>query len=545
MGATNCPETPRQRMIGMMYLVLTAMLALNVSKEILNAFVTVNDTMEKTNENFAMKMNSTYESFAKAAEQEAEKAGPAYKKAVQVRQISKELVDYVNNIKDELYAKVDGMPLEEVKKQGKSLEHLEAKDNYDKPYEYFIGQKEDQKAYEMSRKFADYKEQLIAIVGDKDFNKEHAILQSGLRTDQSGKDKDGKPLSWEKFNFDGTVAAACFTLLNKNIGEIRNIEYETVNFLFGSIDAASYKFDNVSAKVIPNSRIVFSGDKYEADIIVAAYDSRQNPTVYWGSGKDTATEAMVSTLTAVEGENGIVHLAIPTSAVGDQKFAGLIKLRDPSSGADVFYSFKSSYSVTRPSAAVAAEKMNVFYAGIPNPVAIAAPVAPERLRINWGGASATSAGGGGKYEVNCPASLVGRDVTISVSAEISQGRTQNMGSTVFRVKAVPEPNVFVGGNLTTGKYPKDIILANPFVAARMGSDFNYQLNWQVLSYVVTVVRNGVEGAPITVNGAQFNDQVRSQIQGASSNTLVEFANIKIRSIAGDRTIQRPIVIRIR
>ena len=540
MGATNCPETPRQRMISMMYLVLTAMLALNVSKDILNAFVIVNETVEQTNRNFGNKMGTTYSDFAKAADATPEKAGPYYAKAEKIRKISNELIDYVKDVKDELFSIVDGIPVDEVKARNLTLSDLSAKDNISKPTHYFVT--EGKKAYEMVEKIKKFKTDMVTIVDDKAFTINDPILTSGLQVDEKYP-RGSITLDWAQFNFDNTVAAACYTLLNKTIGEIRNMEYETVNYLFNAIDAGSYKFDNVSAKVIPNSRIVFSGDSYEADIIVAAYDSRQNPTAYWGSGRDTVTEAMIGSLTAIEGKDGVASLRIPTSAVGDQKFAGLIKMKSPE-GQDEFYSFKSSYTVTKPIAAVAAEKMNVFYAGIPNPVSIAAPVAPEKLRISWGGANATSTGGG-KYNVDVPASFVGKEITVTVSAELEKGKAQNMGSAPFRVKAVPEPNVFVGGNISAGKQAKDAILANPFVSARMGVDFNYELKWNVLSYKVTFVKNGVEDAPVSVSGSQFNDQVRSKIQSASSGTIVEFSEIRIQSIAGTRSIQKPIVIRIR
>jgi len=541
MGATNCPETPRQKMIGMMYLVLTAMLALNVSKEILNAFVTVSDALERTNGNFQDKSSTTYDMFAKSAEQQPAKAGPLYEKALLVRKASNELVDYVQNVKVELFSAVDGMPVKEVKALGKTLNDLGAKDNYDKVSTYFINQR---KGYELVDKIVAYKKQLVDILQDTGFKDNHPILTSGLETDKTYT-KDKVTQDWVHFNFEGTVAAAAFTLLNKTIGEILNMEYETVDYLHKSIDSKSFKFSNVEAKVIPNSRIVFLGDKYQADIIVAAYDSKQNPTVYWASGRDTITDeqARSGSLTAIEGSEGVVKLQIPTSSVGDQKFAGVIKLRDPS-GEEKFYSFKSSYAVTKPTAVIAAEKMNVFYAGIPNPVNIAAPVAPERLRINWGGATATQTAPG-KYDLTVPSSLVGKDLTISVAAEIEKGQSTTMGSAVFRVKAVPEPNVFAGGNLSSGKYPKDQILANPFVAAKMGADFNYQLPWTVVSYTVTFVKNGVESAPIKVNGAPFGSQVESGIRSASSGTLVEFSDIVINSIAGRRPIQKAIVIRIK
>jgi gliding motility-associated protein GldM len=520
-------------MIGMMYLVLTAMLALNVSKDILDAFVVVNDAMVETNTNFESKVNQSYALFDKAEESEPAKAKPFNDKAKQIRKIANEMADYIANVKYEMHAMVDGITLEQA--QTMSLHELEGKDNYTKPSQYFMGQSENGKAFEMHQKIIEFKDQIRKIIENPDYE------IKGLNTEGPFFNANKEKESWEKHNFDHIVAAASYTLLNKMIGEIKNIEFEVVNHLFSAIDAGSMKFDNVTAQVVPNSKIVFSGGAYEADIFVAAYDSRQNPTVYWKMGRDSVSQSELASLEKIEGENGKVILKIPTSGVGDQKFAGMIAIQGPD-GME-YRHFKSSYSVTRPSAAIAADKMNVLYADIPNPVSIAAPVAPERLRISWGGASATSKGAG-TYDVSVPSSMAGRDITISVAADLD-GRSQTMGSAVFRVKRVPEPTIFLGANIQGGRQPKDLILANPLVTAQMSSDFNFQLRWNVLSYKVTFVRNGIEDTPVTVNGPRFPEQIISKIRSAPSGTLIEITDISIRSEAGSRNIQKTLSVRIR
>ncbi len=534
MGSKNCPETPRQKMIGMMYLVLTAMLALNVSKDILDAFVVVNDAMVETNTNFESKVNQTYALFDKAEESEPAKVAPFNKKAKEIRKIAGEMTDYITNIKYEMHAMVDKKTIDEVKTM--SLHQMEGKDNYDKPSQYFIGdESKNGKAYEMHRKINEFKDQIRKIIGEPDYK-----IQ-GLETEGTFLNANKEKESWEMHNFSHIVAAASYTLLNKMIGEVKNIEFEAVNDLYTGIDAGSMKFDNVTAQVVPNSKIVFSGGAYEADIFVAAYDSRQNPTVYWKMGRDSVSQSELSSLEKIEGEQGKVMLKIPTNAVGDQKFAGMIAIQGPE-GTE-YRNFKGSYTVTRPSAAIAAEKMNVLYAGIPNPVSIAAPVAPERLRISWGGATATSQGAG-RYDVSVPASLAGSNITINVAADID-GRNQTMGNAVFRVKRVPDPTTYLGANIQGGRQPKETILANPLVTAQMSTDFNYELRWSVVSYRITFVRNGVEDAPVTVNGPRFPEQVIGRIRSAASGTLIEITDIRIRSIAGEKNIQKPLSIRIR
>jgi gliding motility-associated protein GldM len=513
------------------------MLALNVSKDILSAFVVVNDAMEQTTENFEAKVLQTYAAFDKAEEAEPAKVKAYNDKAKQVRELSAKMIDYLSSIKYEMYSDVDGISIEDAKK--KTLEDMESKDNFDKPSDFFIGQTENGKAFQMHAEIKKFKEQLVTIVGDTGFT-----LQSikGLETEGEFKNADGENETWERHNFEHIVAAACFTLLNKMIGEVRNIEFEATNFLFKSIDAGSFKFDNVNARVIPNSRIVFSGDAFEADIIVAAFDSRQNPVAYWGGGRDTARESDQGNLTKLDGVNGVCHLKIPTGGVGDQRFAGFVKVVGPD-GQEKAYSFKESYTVTKPAAAVAADKMNVFYAGIPNPVTIAAPVAPEKLKINWGGASATSSGGG-KYEVTVPQSLVNKELTVVVAADLG-GKTQEMGKTSFRVKSVPDPEVSLGGQFRSGRVAKDQLLANPMVTALMSKDFNYELRWKVIGYRVTFVNNGIEDAPISSSAGLFPDAVQSKIRASKSGTVVEFSEIKITSIAGTKTLKNAITIRIR
>ena len=134
---------------------------------------------------------------------------------------------------------------------------------------------------------------------------------------------------------------------------------------------------------------------------------------------------------------------------------------------------------------------------------------------------------------------------MEVTADVGGGKTQKMGETKFRVKNVPEPSVFIGGNIIGGKQPKDAILANPMLTTKTSPDFDFELRWSVTSYKATVIKGGIENAPIVINGGRFNDQLISMIKSATSGTIVEFSDININSEAGKRTIQRPLCIRIR
>ena len=196
-----------------------------------------------------------------------------------------------------------------------------------------------------------------------------------------------------------------------------------------------------------------------------------------------------------------------------------------------------------PSFAVSTENNNILYAGMPNPVTVTASVAPEKVRIFWGGAMATVLGGG-RYEVSVPTSFVGKTIDVTLFAETEEDKNQKLGTVSFHVKSVSEPNVRIGLNITGGSQSKEVLLKNPFIAAIVSPDFNYGLRWEVLSYKVTFIINGDEKAPIMVNGARFSELVLNKIQNAPSGTIIEFSEIKIQSTAGIRNILNPIVVRI-
>jgi gliding motility-associated protein GldM len=241
------------------------------------------------------------------------------------------------------------------------------------------------------------------------------------------------------------------------------------------------------------------------------------------------------------GEEGVVKLKLPASSIGEQRFAGLIKITAPD-GSIKHYGFSDKYMVVKPTATIAAEKMNVLYAAIPNPISVSAPVPPERMRVSFPGCNATSTGGG-KYDVTVPESMIGKPITISVSADMG-GKVQPLGGTEFRVKRVPDPTSYIGGNIYGGKRSKQELLANPFLSARMGEDFAYDLRWTINSYRVTFVTKGIEDPPIACAGGGFSDAVKTKINNAGSNTIIQFTDIRATSIAGQRTL-RDLMVRIR
>lgn len=520
MSGGNCPETPRQRMIGMMYLVLTAMLALNVSKDILDAFIVVDETLIKTNENFERKVEGTYAQFGFANANEPEKVGPFYKKALEVKEHTTKIIELFNQAKWEVISIAEKKTIEEV--TGFTVREILNKDDYSTPTNYFIGASASDevvgKAKELKDAIIEYRKTLLSLVEEKE--REEFDKKIGLDVVGPFYDAGGKEVTWEHNSFYGSIMASSVTLLNKTIGEIRNAEFDILSYLMRAITAGDFTFDRIEAKVIPNSRIVFTGTEFEADIIVAAVDSRTQPEVYFKMGIEEPTQDMIPSMTKVEGDSGMVKLRIPATGIGEQKFAGFIKLKNPD-GEDVYYPFNESYSVAKSSATVAADKMNVFYAGIDNPVSASAPVPPEKIRISGGGLSFR--GSGGRYTVNPPTSMIGKKVNVTISAEVD-GKSRSFGGTEFRILTIPEPKIAIG-NIRGGRRSKAEIINSPIVVPKDES-FVYDLNWRVNGFSMTV-GSGRNARTATTGGNRFSGEMQGYINGAEPGSPLIVYDVKV------------------
>ncbi len=219
-------ETPRQKMIAMMYLVLTALLALNVSREILSAFLIVNESMETTNEQFSAKVDEVYADFEKQYTINPNKVGEYWDKAQEAKGFSNSMVEYLDDIKAQVISFTEGIPLEVA--DTISLELVQKKDNYDMPTNYLIGNDTKKgKADDLLATITEYKQNLIKLVDEDD----REGFDLGLKTDGEYRDADGGKESWQMHHFYHTILAADITIFNKLIAEVYNAETNVVNYL--------------------------------------------------------------------------------------------------------------------------------------------------------------------------------------------------------------------------------------------------------------------------------------------------------------------------
>ena len=204
--------SPRQKMIGMMYLVLTAMLALNVSKEAVEAFKKVDKGLTLTVANYAIKNNLIYSEFDRAAAENPTKAGKYKTLAYQVKERADEAFNFIQDLKIEIITKTEkGIDPEKPQVKGNEVfvENIKRIDDPNVPSEILIGANENGKAYYLKNVINEYRDFLIATLEGNNPTAEDALRVS-LNTDD-GKDPDGQRAPWANMTFQ-TLAAGCRNL---------------------------------------------------------------------------------------------------------------------------------------------------------------------------------------------------------------------------------------------------------------------------------------------------------------------------------------------
>lgn len=527
-------ETPRQKMIAMMYLVLTALLALNVSKQILDAFILVNESMETTNVNFSKKLDNTYDKFKIQYQLNPNKVGPYWDKAQVAHNLSTSLTNYIDSIRTIIVQRTEKLKtFEEAKtlplKEEKGKNYIKRKDNYDIPTHFFMGSSQDGSAGEarnLKNRIETYKKKILDLVDPK----YRGSIKIGMNTQGPFYNMDGKEETWEAHNFYRTILTADIVLLNKLKADVYNAEFDVVNNLLSSISAEDFKYNKVDARVIPKSSYVFLGEEYQAEIVVAAYDTKSNPDVRYILGSDSMTPGSYKNATQLEGSNGVVTLKLAGSSEGLKKFAGMIKLVSPL-GDTMKFHFKDEFIVAKPGLTISPTKMNVFYIGVDNPVEISVPGGPERIipTISTGNIRAD-----GKSWIVSGLPRGVKDATITVNAVFS-GKTKSMGNMKFRLKSVPDPVVKVGGK-SDGFISKGILLASPYVTCEMPVGFDFDIRYTVTSFTFVT---DVAGDIITVKvptGNRFSQEIMKHIQNAGKNKRFWIEQVSVKG-PDERTIQ--------
>lgn len=529
MGATNCPETPRQKMITMMYLVYTAMLALNVSAEVVNGFKSVATATHKSNQLIAEKLDDTYTNFDLALENSKEKVQEKYDRAQEIKALSKDLTSFIDSVEfafigGEVASKAE---IKTYTDEGKEKEHViilqdpatkqaipdsvraaldeggfswftdkQLEDNH-KPANFFLGESgvvhEDRAAFQLKQKILNYKKRINTVLGE-----DSALVHLGLDM-SDGYDKDGKSQSWEMLNFNEVITGAALVTLTRLRAEVMNAEFDAVNMLYKQVSKGDMTFSNVAMISRPRSTYILQGGTYETKINVAAYDPKQQ------------FRATINGQNLVSGDSGTVVYKTTCNNLGPQRITGTAYVTSPDGGTKD-YPINDIYFVAKPAGVVQLDGLQVVYAGLENPITVsAAGIDTRNLKPVLDGQGTITPGiGEGKYILK-PASGQ-KNLTINIDATIDKKVTR-VGSYRYIVKDIPAPVLSINGIPSGDKIARKDLSANTVVVALKDPGFLLKIDPKMIRIVKMLVSVGTKEE--TVPGPRFNATIESFIRKAN------------------------------
>lgn len=494
--------SPRQKMINLMYIVLTAMLALNVSSDVLNGFSQVENSLSRSNRTITARNLALMAQLQEFNNKHPQKGKVWLDRANEVRQQTDDLYNYIDSLKLAIVRVADG--------DSANVDNIKNQDNLDAASEVMLAPSRG-KGKVLRARIDQYRDFIISYLSD---SQKRANLASALSTKPVKTHRDISQKSWEETMFENMPTIAAVTLLSKLQNDIRYAEGEVLNHFISNLDAGDLRVNLVNAFVVPDSRIVMRGSKYSAQIVLAAIDTTQRPIVYVNGRRLT-------------NDHGLYEVG--TGSAGTFDYSGYIEVMSRD-GSVTRRDFKSSYTVIDPLATVSATMMNVLYAGINNPIDIAVPGVPkESISATMTNGSLTKSGDGWIARPT----QVGAECVISVTAEMDGQRTQ-VGSTTFRVRKLPDPMPFIAykdakgqANRYKGGRPisKAIMISATGVDAAIDDDM-LNIDYRVLSFETVFFDSMGNAMPEVSDGNRFSERQRNAIRKLRRNQRFYISRVK-------------------
>lgn len=488
-------ETTRQKMINIMYLVLLAMLALNVSDTMLNAFKNINDSLVSSKTNVNTSIDQLFSSFQNTKlKDEPARAQPIWEKANKAKAYADELNNYVQQLKDKFVVAGKGI--------NEETGDIKLRENMDIAQGIMINQKE---GFKLKAKINETREKLIELLDPKD----RTGVTFSLEAKDALKRVNGKK-EWVDVNFgEGTPLTAANTILSKIQSDVKNAEAEVVKKLFGNMDKALVNLDQFDAVAVAPSSYVIQGQPYTAQVFLTASDSRSNPDILVNGN-------------ALSVKDGKGTYTGSTGSVGVFKWSGMIRVRQTDGQIKEYRTPEQSYQVAKPSATVSPDKMNVIYAGISNPFSVSAAGFPlESVSASISGGSMTKVGSG-QYSVMVGGNQVGKTLNINVSAS-NGGKALNLGSQQFRVKALPTPRAYIKGK-SGGNVPLEWIEGAGAIETQL-EDFVFDVKFRVVRFSATFINPRSDAVTIANSGGGFSGQIRGALNSIKPGATIIFKDI--------------------
>ncbi|MDR6966217.1 gliding motility-associated protein GldM [Flavobacterium arsenatis] len=504
--------TPRQKMINLMYLVFIAMLAMNMSKEVLSAFGLMNEKFEAANASAKLTNEQMMQSLdAKASEAGGEFAGAAAT-AHKVEAATKKFYDFVGTLKDET---VKGV---EVKDGKMSYEAMDKADNLD--HSWFTGDGYTKRGNEVIAAIETYKNEMKAALGTE---KKYSAILNQVNKAFDLKDvpnKEGVKIKFLDYHFKGFPQIASLAKLSAWQNDAKKAESDVISAALGKAAVQAASYSNYQAIVVLEKNAYFQGENVKGKVVLGRYDENTQPTSFKGPGKL---------------ENGQAVISLTAGAVGEQSINGEFTFLED--GKTIPLKFSGNYVVVpRPnSATISADKMNVVYRGVVNPITISfAGVSDNNVTASAPGM--TKGSGTGKYNIN-PGQ--GNELTINVTAKLPDGKSVS-DKKMFRIKSIPAPAGAIGGVVGSTKGQKSRLEVSQITAVLQ--DFDFEVKLRVVQFSLKV-----PGQPtVVVNGDRVNEQCKAALARATRGDQVTISEIKTKLEGSDINMKQtaPVIYEI-
>ena len=504
--------SPRQKMINLMYLVFLAMIALNMGKQVLDAFGLVNQKFEVSNRRDTQGISSAMEQLSLKASESPAQFAQINEQSKQIKTISDDLYNYVQGLKDGL-EKAIGQSDKKVNE--KDYQAMDKSDYTDHLF-FAEGATEGKKFVENIK---NYREALLKVLGDNPAYADIAKkVKENFNTD-AVKDRDGNTVQWLNFNFEGFPYIASLAKFSMMQSDILSVQQEFVSKALEGQLKTQVSMTNYTTLLEQGKGAFYQGEKFDGAIVLGRKDASTRPNSVELSLDGRKLGPSDYTI-----EDGRVKLNVGAGNAGEHKITG--NLYFDQDGERIAVPVAQSFStIPRPnSAVISADKMNVVYRGVDNPITISMPGVPN----NKISASAPGLSRSGSAWVMRPGQ--GKEVTISVSGEIDGQRFSS--SKLFRIKNIPRASGSMGGMIGDAKLPKQNVGVLPVMAVL--EDFDFDLKLQVNEFKVFI-----PGQPsIIVKGGKFNEQARAAVARAKRGDKIQVFDIKA-SIVGNSSLKLP------
>ena len=505
-------------MINLMYVVLMAMLALNVSTEVLNGFSIVEESLKRTTQNSTLENLAIYDDFAVQMKQNPQKVKQWYDKSQEVKRMSDALYNLADELKQAIVIEADG-------KNG-DVRNIRNKEDLEAANQVMLapGRGRGQELFESINA---YRANMLKMVTT---TRQKKLIVSNLST-EIPKDAVAMGKNWQEYMFESMPAAAAVTLLSKLQSDVRYAEGEVLHTLVQNIDVKDIRVNSLEAFVIPNSQTIVRGDKFSAHIVMAAVDTTQVPDIYIGNQKVTLQDNLYERI---------------CGTTGDFTLAGYLETVN-GNGEKVRRDFSQKYTVVDPSATVSADLMNMLYAGYNNPISVSGPGVPlSKVQASMTNGTLQPVGPG-KYIAR--PSKIGQDATITVIST-NTGRPQQMGQYTFRVRKLPDPTPYIAmkdehGNPTRykgGGLAKGQLVAADAIGAAI-DDGILDIGFRVQSFETVFFDNMGNAVPMASDGAAFSSRQKDTFRKLTRNRRFYVSRVTVVGPDGlTRTLQNPMEI---